>query len=50
MKTLILLQPYGLLGKGDEMTVTAGVAELLIRRQIAREKKDGEKKDSKRSK
>ena len=47
MKKLILLQPYGMLAKGDPMEVTAGVAEQLIRRGIAREAGDeaGEKKD-----
>lgn len=37
MTKLILLQHYGLLGPGDPMEVTAGVAQLLIARGIARE-------------
>lgn len=44
MKTLILLQPYGRLAKGDEMQVTSGVAALLISRGIAREKKSAKDK------
>lgn len=48
MKKLILLQPYGLLSKGDPMTVTAGVAEQLIKRGIAREAADSDEKKDKR--
>jgi hypothetical protein len=48
MKKLILLQPYGLLAKGDPMTVTAGVAEQLIRRGVARAADEQDEKKEKR--
>lgn len=43
---IILSQPYGLLAKGDQMSVTHGVAEQLIKRGIARAA-DGETKPEK---
>lgn len=42
MVKLILLKSYGLLSKGDEMTVTRGVAEQLIKREVARPAEEGE--------
>lgn len=48
MVKLILLRPYGMLTEGDSMEVTAGVAEQLIKRKVAR--KATEKDEKRRSK
>lgn len=50
MVKLILLRPYGMLAEGALMDVTAGVAEQLINRKIARKATDKEEKKGKGSK
>lgn len=49
MVKVILLRPYGLLKEGDPMEVSKGVAEQLIKRQVARAAEDAEGKREKRA-